>query len=114
AHTLSAGCHAGPGAARGAVPCPRRDGRELRGPVPGPSRTSESPLRTPPPPQRVRVINRRPRHADVGAAQGSLRDVERAYVQRVLAECSTLEEAARHLAINPATLWRKRKRWGLV
>lgn len=68
----------------------------------------------PAPPQRHRVINRRTRHADVGAAQGSLRDVERAYVQRVLAECSTLEEAARHLAINPATLWRKRKRWGLV
>jgi transcriptional regulator with PAS, ATPase and Fis domain len=68
----------------------------------------------PVPPRRRRVINRRTRHADVGATEGSLRDVERAYLQRVLAESSTLEEAARHLAINPATLWRKRKRWGLA
>jgi transcriptional regulator with PAS, ATPase and Fis domain len=60
------------------------------------------------------VINRRTRHADVGETQGSLRDVERAYVQRVLAESSTLAEAARHLAIDQSTLWRKRKQWRLA
>jgi NtrC-family two-component system response regulator AlgB len=45
--------------------------------------------------------------------QGSLAEVERAYVRRVLDESPTLEEAAARLGINPTTLWRKRKRWGL-
>jgi DNA-binding NtrC family response regulator len=45
--------------------------------------------------------------------QGSLADVERAHVQRVLAESASLEEAATRLGINPTTLWRKRKRWNL-
>jgi DNA-binding NtrC family response regulator len=44
---------------------------------------------------------------------GSLEDVERAHVQRVLAESATLEEAAARLGIDGSTLWRKRKRWGL-
>ena len=44
---------------------------------------------------------------------GSLDDVKRVHVQRVLAESPTLEEAALRLGINPTTLWRKRKRWGL-
>jgi transcriptional regulator with PAS, ATPase and Fis domain len=44
---------------------------------------------------------------------GSLEDVERAHVQRVLAQSATFEEAADHLGINLTTLWRMRKRWGL-
>ena len=44
---------------------------------------------------------------------GSLADVERTHVQRVLAESATLEEAAARLGINATTLWRKRRRWGL-
>src|SRR5262249_21293520 len=44
---------------------------------------------------------------------GSLEDVERAHVQRVLTESATLEEAAVRLGIDSTTLWRKRKRWGL-
>jgi two-component system, NtrC family, response regulator AlgB len=47
------------------------------------------------------------------AGQTSLEDVERLHVQRVLAESATLEEAALRLGINPTTLWRKRKRWGI-
>lgn len=43
----------------------------------------------------------------------SLEDVERVYIERVLAECSTLDEAAARLGINATTLWRKRKRYGI-
>jgi DNA-binding NtrC family response regulator len=43
----------------------------------------------------------------------SLEEVERRHVQQVLASSTTLEEAAARLGIDPTTLWRKRKRWGL-
>jgi len=49
----------------------------------------------------------------LAAEQGSLADLERLHVERVLAGAPTLEEAAARLGINPTTLWRKRKRWGL-
>jgi len=42
----------------------------------------------------------------------SLEDMEQRHVRQVLAESSTLEEAAARLGINVTTLWRKRKRWG--
>ena len=44
---------------------------------------------------------------------GSLEDVERAHIRRVLEESSTLDEAAATLGINAATLWRKRKRYSI-
>ena len=43
----------------------------------------------------------------------SLEEIERMHIQQVLADCATLEEAAARLGINPTTLWRKRKRYGL-
>ena len=43
----------------------------------------------------------------------SLEEVERRHIQQVLASSPTLEEAAARLGIDPTTLWRKRKRWGL-
>src|SRR5437762_1591289 len=43
----------------------------------------------------------------------SLEDVERRHIAQVLAESSTLEEAAARLGINATTLWRKRRRYGI-
>jgi NtrC-family two-component system response regulator AlgB len=43
----------------------------------------------------------------------SLEELERVHVQEVLRTSTTLEEAAARLGINPTTLWRKRRRWGL-
>ncbi|MEW6263864.1 MAG: sigma-54 dependent transcriptional regulator [Thermodesulfobacteriota bacterium] len=40
-------------------------------------------------------------------------EVEREHIQRVLLRSSSLEEAARVLGIDPATLWRKRKKYNL-
>ncbi len=56
------------------------------------------------------------RPAEPGAEPGgavSLEEVERRHVRAVLAGSATLEEAASRLGINPTTLWRKRRRWGL-
>ena len=44
---------------------------------------------------------------------GSLEEVERAHIRRVLDESVTLDEAAATLGINAATLWRKRKRYSI-
>ncbi len=50
----------------------------------------------------------------VPAAPGTkLEDFEREYILRALAEGPTFKEAAAKLGINVATLWRKRKRYGI-
>jgi NtrC-family two-component system response regulator AlgB len=51
--------------------------------------------------------------AAVAAPGLSLEEVERRHIERVLAESATLEEAAARLGINPTTLWRKRRRYGI-
>jgi NtrC-family two-component system response regulator AlgB len=43
----------------------------------------------------------------------SLADMEKAHIQNVMAHSESLEEAARVLGIDPATLWRKRKKYQL-
>ncbi|HLI79060.1 MAG TPA: sigma-54 dependent transcriptional regulator [Candidatus Binataceae bacterium] len=43
----------------------------------------------------------------------SLEEMEREHIARVLAESTTLDEAAATLGINATTLWRKRKRYGI-
>jgi NtrC-family two-component system response regulator AlgB len=62
--------------------------------------------------RRRRSRNGRP--GETLAKLWSLEDVERAHVQRVLAESTNLRAAANRLGIDPTTLWRKRKRWGLA
>jgi len=46
-------------------------------------------------------------------ASVSLEEVEREHILRVLTDAVTLEEAADTLGISVATLWRKRKRYGI-
>ncbi len=43
----------------------------------------------------------------------SLEEMEREHIARVLAESTTLDEAAVTLGINATTLWRKRRRYGI-
>jgi NtrC-family two-component system response regulator AlgB len=43
----------------------------------------------------------------------SLAELEREHIKAVLAQTASMEEAARVLGIDPATLWRKRKRYHL-
>lgn len=43
----------------------------------------------------------------------SLEELEKNYIARVIQETPTVEEASHILGIDPATLWRKRKKYGL-
>ena len=43
----------------------------------------------------------------------SIDDLEREHIRRVLARVASLDEAAAVLGIDPSTLYRKRKRYGL-
>jgi len=61
----------------------------------------------------VTLRPRRSRHSEIVKAHETLEDVERAYVQQVLARSPTLETAATRLGVHPVTLWRMRKRWRL-
>jgi len=47
------------------------------------------------------------------ASLQSLTDVEKQHIQKVILHSPSLEEAARVLGIDPATLWRKRKKYNL-
>ena len=47
------------------------------------------------------------------ATSGSLHELERDHIARVIKESPTLEDAPIRLGIDPTTLWRKRKRYGL-
>jgi two-component system, NtrC family, response regulator AlgB len=47
-------------------------------------------------------------------APDSLKDLERQRIEEVLAESPSFGEAARRLGIDSATLWRKRRRYGIT
>ena len=47
-------------------------------------------------------------------AKRPLRDIERHHIEQAIAEAPTFGDAANRLGIDSSTLWRKRKRWGLV
>ena len=47
------------------------------------------------------------------ASPVSLEEVEREHIRKTIASTESLDEAARLLGIDPATLWRKRKKFGL-
>ncbi len=51
--------------------------------------------------------------ADPAEELASLTDLEREHIRKVLAHTRTMEEAAQVLGIDPATLWRKRKKYHL-
>ncbi len=50
----------------------------------------------------------------VASSTPSLRDIERSQIELAIKESSTFDEAAKRLGIDPATLWRKRKRYHLA
>src|SRR5262249_20908883 len=56
-----------------------------------------------------RLVGRPPRAPAGAPASGlSLEELQRRYIEDVLADSRTLEEAAARLGINPTTLWRRR------
>jgi len=58
-------------------------------------------------------VTRRPFEASVPDVDLSLKEIERRHIEHVVADSETLVEAATRLGIDTATLWRKRKRYGM-
>lgn len=61
------------------------------------------------------VLGAEPNHAGVArvGANISLEQLERAHIEAILGSAATLDEAARTLGVDPSTLYRKRKQYGL-
>jgi NtrC-family two-component system response regulator AlgB len=49
--------------------------------------------------------------SDSGQRLTSLAEMEKTHIQQALAQSPSIDEAARVLGIDPATLWRKRKKY---
>lgn len=86
-----------------------------RGNLPGPAKASTTPtlqseVSVPSPPCGIKGPGF---YLDSGANGTNLKELERQQIKRVLAESTTLREAASKLGIDETTLWRKRKRYRL-
>jgi two-component system, NtrC family, response regulator AlgB len=64
-------------------------------------------------PDRIRARRAIPPLATSPENNLTLEQLERRRIEQVLGDSRTLDEAARRLGINPTTLWRKRKRYGI-
>nr|MBC8458064.1 sigma-54-dependent Fis family transcriptional regulator [Deltaproteobacteria bacterium] len=56
------------------------------------------------------IVNYKPGSPDTGKTK-SLAEVEKSHIKEVLLHTASIEEAAQVLGIDPATLWRKRKKY---
>jgi NtrC-family two-component system response regulator AlgB len=52
--------------------------------------------------------------ANAAEQSTSLHQLEAEHIRRTLASTTTIDEAATKLGINPSTLYRKRRRYGIV
>jgi NtrC-family two-component system response regulator AlgB len=59
------------------------------------------------------VVLRGPAADGTAMLTTTMNELERDHIMHVIATTASLEEAAEKLGINPATLWRKRKRYGI-
>src|SRR5579885_624420 len=59
------------------------------------------------------VVLRGPAADGTAMMTTTMNELERDHIMHVIATTASLEEAAEKLGINPATLWRKRKRYGI-
>ncbi|OHE89252.1 MAG: hypothetical protein A3G75_16620 [Verrucomicrobia bacterium RIFCSPLOWO2_12_FULL_64_8] len=59
-------------------------------------------------------FSHRPDVAVQVGARVSLEELEAEHIKRILTVAATLEEAARTLGVDPATLYRKRQKLGLI
>ncbi|HKS35706.1 MAG TPA: sigma-54 dependent transcriptional regulator [Verrucomicrobiae bacterium] len=64
-------------------------------------------------PDRMHETSAQPANGFQVGARVSIAELEEAHIRRVLGQSSTMEEAAHVLGIDPATLYRKRKRFNL-
>jgi len=64
-------------------------------------------------PERMQETSVHPANGFQVGARVSIAELEQAHIRRVLGQSSTMEEAAQVLGIDPATLYRKRKRFNL-
>jgi DNA-binding NtrC family response regulator len=64
-------------------------------------------------PEHFTLVDEKPPGLDLSTVQGTLEEVERAYIQRVLRETGRVEAAAQRLGVPRSTLYQKIRNYGL-